>query len=226
MTHESAPEGLPPISLRCRRTSPDVPQGTGDLFVPPRLLLEPMPEKPSLVDFFLRRISPANHLLQSAALAMRAGQSEETILACLLHDIATTFVKCDHGWWGAQIVEPYVTESVSWAIRYHQPLRFYPDPAVGYEYPDMYIQIFGEDYKPDPHIEAAYAHARNHKWYMKARLITLYDEYAFDENAEVSIEPFIDIIGRHFRQPKEGLGNDNSPSAHMWRTMANPDRPL
>jgi hypothetical protein len=42
----------------------------------------------------------------------------------------------------------------------------------------------------------------------------------------VSIDPFRDIIGRHFKQPKEGLGNDNSPSAHMWRTLANPDQPL
>ena len=37
---------------------------------------------------------------------------------------------------------------------------------------------------------------------------------------------FTDIVGRHFKQPKEGLGNDNSPVAHMWRTLANPDAPL
>jgi len=37
---------------------------------------------------------------------------------------------------------------------------------------------------------------------------------------------FTDIIGRHFKQPQEGLGNDNSPTAHMWRTIVNPDAPL
>jgi hypothetical protein len=52
------------------------------------------------------------------------------------------------------------------------------------------------------------------------------DEYAFDREAKVSIEPFIDIIGRNFKQPEEGLGNDDSPSSHMWRTIANPNRPL
>ena len=26
--------------------------------------------------------------------------------------------------------------------------------------------------------------------------------------------------------PEEGLGYDTSPSAHMWRTIANPDKPL
>jgi hypothetical protein len=34
------------------------------------------------------------------------------------------------------------------------------------------------------------------------------------------------LIGRRFKQPPEGLGNDNSPVAHMWRTLASPDAPL
>src|SRR6185295_1049293 len=68
--------------------------------------------------------------------------------------------------------------------------------------------------------------AKNHKWYMEPRLVTVNDLYAFDPNAKVSIEPFEDIIGRHFKQPKEGLGYDNSSSAHMWRTLARPDNPL
>jgi hypothetical protein len=34
---------------------------------------------------------------------------------------------------------------------------------------------------------------------------------------------FTDIIGRHFKQPKEGLGFDGSSTAHMWRTMIWPN---
>jgi hypothetical protein len=41
---------------------------------------------------------------------------------------------------------------------------------------------------------------------------------------EVSIDIFTDIIGRHFKQPREGLGFDGSASAHMWRTMIAPTR--
>ena len=37
---------------------------------------------------------------------------------------------------------------------------------------------------------------------------------------------FVDVIGRHFKQPKEGLGFDNSAVAHMWRSIAKPDAPL
>jgi len=188
--------------------------------------LEPMPVSPTLLDFFKLRFAPANHVLQSATRATKTGMNEETILACLLHDVVLSLIKPDHGWWGAQLIEPYTSERVSWAIRYHQALRFYPDEAAGYEYPEMYNRIFGKDYVPAPHIKAAYTYARNHKWYMNARLITVNDLYAFDLNARVSMEPFIDIIGRHFKQPKEGLGNDNSPVAHMWRTLASPDQPL
>ena len=188
--------------------------------------LAPMPEKPTLIDFFERRFMPAAHLLQSARLAKKKGASEEVVLACLLHDAGQSLCKVDHGYWGAQIFEPYVSERVTFAIRYHQALRFFPDPSVGYEYPEGYYQIFGVDYEPLPHVKAAYEYARSHKWYMDARLVTTNDLYAFDPNVEVSIDEFTDIIGRHFRAPKEGLGNDNTPVAHMWRTLINPDAPL
>jgi len=186
-----------------------------------------MPEKPTLLDFFEYRAKGTNHLLQSATHALKAGMPETTILACLLHDIANSiFIKSDHGYWGAQLVEPYVTEEVSWAIRAHQALRFFPDPSVGYEYPEQYIKHFGRDYEPDPYIKEAYQRARNHKWYMTARMITVHDIYSFDPNAVVSWEPFVDIVGRNFRQPAQGLGNDDSPSAHMWRTIRRPTKYL
>ncbi len=208
-------------------------RGAGSLFGPngpadnrKMPALAKMSDKPTLLEFFEKRFNPANHVLQSATRALKTGMSEEITLACLLHDVVLNLVKVDHGWWGAQMLEPYVPEKVSWAIRYHQALRFYPDSANGYEYPELYTRIFGKDYEPQPHIKAAYDYARNHKWYLEARMVTVNDLYAFDPNAKVSIEPFIDIIGRHFKQPKEGLGNDGSPTAHMWRTMMFPDNPL
>jgi hypothetical protein len=75
-----------------------------------------------------------------------------------------------------------------------------------------------------PYIEEEYKRAREHKWYMSARMICVNDLYAFDPNVKVELEEFTDIIGRHFRQPEEGLGFDSSPSAHMWRTLNWPTR--
>ncbi len=187
--------------------------------------LPKLPDKPTLIDFMKHRFASTNHLLQSATLALKNGHSEKVILACLLHDIGVVgFIRADHGYWGAQMIEPYVDEEVSWAIRMHQALRFFPDASVGYDYPEMYIKHFGADYKPEPYIVAEYERARNHKWYMTSRLITVNDVYSFDPNAKVNLDDFVDIIGRNFRQPKEGLGFDNSPSAHMWRTLNWPTR--
>ena len=189
--------------------------------------LPPMPAKPTLVDFYRLRFAPARHVLQSAARAQEVGMPERTIMACLLHDLSVTnLVRPDHGYWCAQMIEPYVDERISWGIRYHQALRFFPDPAVGYEYPEMYNRMFGKDYEPDEYIKQAHAEAKSHKWYMEARNITMNDEYAFDPAKQVSLDPFIDIIGRNFKDPKEGLGYDGSPTAHMWRTMMFPKRPL
>jgi hypothetical protein len=189
--------------------------------------LRTMPEKPTLLDFFNLRFGPAQHLLQSARHAKNAGCDEETILACLLHDIGVIgFIRSDHGYWGAQLIEPYVSEKVAWAIRSHQVLRFYADPENGYEYPEMYIRLFGEEFKPEPYIEEEYRRIKDHKWYLASRLITVNDIYSFDATVKVEMSEFEDIIGRNFKQPEEGLGFDNSPVAHMWRTLIWPTRYL
>jgi len=210
----------------------------GASLIRPRLAADefpPLPPRPTLVDILTLRlhvpkfglpIAAAAHGAQCASLAMKAGCDEETVLACLLHDIGLGVMRPDHGWWGAQLVEPYVSERVSWAIRYHQALRYYADPEAGYEYPEMYVRMLGPNYKPPEYIEAAYKTARAHRWYGVARNITLYDDYSFDRTAPIVLDPFVDLIGRHFRQPPEGLGNDSSPSAHMWRTMIDPSKPL
>ena len=228
-----APERFPTAAeLEARIEGSRSRRGVGNLFLAGNrgvTRLERMPQRPTLIDFFNLRFKTAgayNHVLQSATQAMKRGMTEEVVLACLLHDVVQSLIKVDHGWWGAQMFEPYLPQKSTFAIRYHQALRFYPDEANGYEYPDLYRRMFGEDYKPDPYIEDTYQMVRKHKWYIEPRMVTVNDLYSFDPNAVVSIDPFADLIGRHFKQPKEGLGFDNSPVAHMWRSIAFPDHPL
>ena len=162
--------------------------------------LPPMPEKPTLVDYFRHRFASTAHLLQSAAHALKTGQPEKVVMACLVHDIAiVSFIRCDHGYWGAQMIEPYVDEEIAWAVRMHQALRFFPDELVGYGYPDLYKSLFGPDYQPEPYIVEEYKRARAHKWYMTSRLICMNDIYAFDPNAKVNLDDFVDIIGAQFQ---------------------------
>jgi hypothetical protein len=184
------------------------------------------PKAPKLMDFFHLRFSDIafKHLLQSAKTALDAGQDEKVVIACLLHDISNgALLRTDHGYWSAQLVAPYVSEEVAWAVENHQALRYFADESVGFKYPDAYNSFFGPDYEPPEYIQKAHQDARNHRWYMTSRLITIYDVYAFQENWNVDPEQFTDIIGRHFKQPREGLGFDGSPSAHMWRTMIWPN---
>ena len=185
-----------------------------------------MPEQPTLLDFFKLRFGDftVRHLLASGKRALDDGHDEKIVLACLLHDISNgCLIRPDHGYWSAQIVAPYVDEEVAWAIKYHQALRYVPDPAVGYAYPESYDRFFGTDYRLPEYIRRDAQHARDHRWYMTSRVVTMNDVYFFDDQDPVSPEIFTDIIGRHFRQPAEGLGYDDSPAAHMWRTIIWPN---
>jgi hypothetical protein len=188
--------------------------------------LPKMPTCPTLKDFFLLRFGkiPRTHLLQSARVARENGLEEKVLMACLLHDIAIAgLLSANHGYWGAQMVRPYVDEEVSWAIEKHEALRYFADASVGYTYPDAYIDYFGPDYNPPDYVRREAAAARHHRWYMTSRLVTINDIYSFDPNVVVEFDEFEDLVGRNFRQPREGLGFDGSAVAHMWRTMIWPN---
>lgn len=218
-----------PAGKPCPEPESPLRRGTGIIFDKERTGdLAALPERPTLLDFFESRFADGTvqHCLRSAQHALDSGQDEIHVMAALLHDTVMNLVRTDHGYWGADFVAPYVDERIAWGIRYHQALRFYPDESVGYQYPELYVRMFGEDFVPEPYVQEAYRKARRHKWYMHARMITVNDTYGFDENVHPSLDDFVDIIGRNFHQPAEGLGKDDSPSAHMWRTLINPDRPL
>jgi len=186
-----------------------------------------MPEKPTLLDFFRYRLGPitVRHLLGAAKRALDDGRDDAVVMACLLHDISNgCLIRPDHGYWSAQLVAPYVAEEVAFAVKYHQCLRYFPDESVGYRYPESYHKFFGPDYEVPEYLRRDAEYARSHEWYMTARLVTLYDIYFFDDMAqEVPPEHFEDLVARNFRQPSEGLGFDDSPSSHMWRTMIWPN---
>jgi hypothetical protein len=188
--------------------------------------LPKMPDRPTLRDFFLLRFGPVPraHLLQSAKVAKEKGLGEKVVMACLLHDIAIAgLLSANHGYWGAQMIAPYVDEEISWAVEKHEALRYFPDEPAGYSYPQAYIDYFGPDYRPPDYLRREYEAARRHRWYMTSRLVTINDIYSFEPGAVVEFDEFEDIVGRNFRQPADGLGFDGSPVAHMWRTMIWPN---
>lgn len=205
---------------------PGLPKGRFLMGDDPRLPV--MPAEPTLVDFYQLRVAlqPTGyaHMLQSAHRAMDQSASETVILACLLHDIAVTnLIRADHGYWAAALIEPYVHPEVTWAVRYHQALRYFAEPEYNYDYPAFYKSAFGEDFVVPAYLQADREHARQHPWYDTAMQVVVNDFYAFEPGVELDLSPFVPLIQDNFRQPTEGLGFDNSPSAHMWRTMIWPN---
>ena len=94
--------------------------------------LPAMPEKPTLMDFFKYRFGPSMHLLQSARHAVKAGLPEKMVLACLLHDIAVTgFIRSDHGYWGAQLVEQVAAGTLDAAVGLFPSTKVLPDGLTG-----------------------------------------------------------------------------------------------
>src|SRR2546428_564058 len=118
-------------------------RGVGNLFLTTQpnakvRKLDPMPAKPTFLDFFKNRFGQtSNHVLQSANRAMKTGMTEEIIMACLLHDTVHALIKTDHGYWGAQMYAAYVSEKVAFPIPYHLALRFYYDKEASTNYPDV-----------------------------------------------------------------------------------------
>ena len=163
-----------------------------------------MPDKPTLIDFFQASVlAVAAAFAAKRTIGSRERTAEKIILACLLHDVGTAaFIRSDHGYWGAQMVEPYVDEEITWAIRMHQVIKFFPDEERGFEYPQSYRVMFGEDYQPPDYVVAEYERARAHPWYETALTICKNDDYSFNPDLSVELEEFEDIVGRHFKQPQ------------------------
>ena len=59
------------------------------------------------------------HSLQAATRALRAGEPDDMVVACLLHDSAVGIAPANHGQVAAEILRPYVSEEVYWVVRHH-----------------------------------------------------------------------------------------------------------
>jgi len=65
------------------------------------------------------QINNYRHCLQTATLALRAGEDEETVVVALLHDIG--FVACpdSHGDFAAALLRDVISEKNHWMLRHH-----------------------------------------------------------------------------------------------------------
>ena len=71
------------------------------------------------------RISRLEHSLQGATRAFRAGESDEMVVAVLLHDIGDELATYSHSEMAAAILRPFVSEKLYWIVKHHGVFQMY-----------------------------------------------------------------------------------------------------
>ena len=108
-------------------------------------------------------IDRLQHSLQTATRAHRGGESEDYVVAALLHDIGDTLGSFNHPDIAAAIVKPFVSDKLHWMVEHHGIFQGY--------YFFHYIGLdrdMRENFRGHEHFEDT------------ARFCEVYDQTAFD----------------------------------------------
>ena len=136
------------------------------------------------------KITRLEHSLQSATRAFRNNESEEMIVACLLHDIGDELAPLNHSEYAASVLKPYVSEKTHWIIEKHGEFQMY-----------YYAHHLGADrLKREKY--------KDHKYYQDTiNFCEKYDQCSFDpEYKSMKLEEFAPMVKRIFaRKPYSSL---------------------
>ena len=130
------------------------------------------------------KVSRLEHCLQSATRAHRAGESEEVVIAALVHDIGDMVAPFSHSELAAAVLRPFVSEKIYWIVKHHGLFQMY---------------YFAHHLGGDRNARDRY---RDHQWYDDAiRFCEFYDQNCFDPDYDS--EPlafFAPMVERLFRR--------------------------
>ncbi len=132
------------------------------------------------------KVTRYEHSLQSASRAYRYGESEELVVAALLHDIGDALAPYSHGEMVAAILKPFMSEKSCWIVKYHGLFQMY-----------YYAHHFGGD-------RNARDRYRDHEYYQATvDFCEMYDQNCFDPDYEsLPIEFFEPMVRRIFSEPR------------------------
>ena len=132
------------------------------------------------------QITRLEHSLQAATRAYKNGESEEMVVATLLHDIGDDLAPMNHSQYAASIIRPYVSEKTYWIILHHGLFQTYYSAH----------HLGGDRNARDKF--------RNHKYYQDTvDFCEKYDQSSFDPNYKsMSLEEFEPMVKKIFdRKP-------------------------
>ena len=132
------------------------------------------------------QVSRLEHSLQSATRAYRNNETEEMIVATLLHDIGDELAPLNHSEYAASIIKPYVSKKTHWIIQKHGEFQMF-----------YYAHhLSGDKNKRDKY--------KNHEYYQAAiNFCEKYDQNSFDPNYKsLPLEFFKPMVKKIFsRKP-------------------------
>lgn len=148
-------------------------------------------------------VSQLQHSLQTATRALRAGASEELIVAALCHDIGTAISFENHSAIAAEILKPYVSSEVYEIVRAHQ---------------DFQRSHYGPTMRRDTEARRKYV---NKSWFKLAcRFSDEWDQTSFDPNYDtLSLAHFEPMIERIFGPTRNGVPPSASTRRRGWKRV-------
>jgi len=132
------------------------------------------------------KVSRLEHVLQAATRAHRAGESEEWVMAALMHDIGDDLATYSHSEMAAAVLRPFVSDEIYWVVKHHGIFQMY-----------YYAQHSGGD-------RNAREQFAGHPYYHSAiKFCHEYDQNCFDPDyPSEPLEFFTPMIERIFSTPK------------------------
>ena len=132
------------------------------------------------------KVTRLEHVLQGATRAHRAGESDEMILAVLLHDIGDELAPHSHSEMGAAVLRPFVSEKIYWIVKHHGLFQMF-----------YYAHFFGGD-------QNARDKFKQHRWYQAAvDFCHRYDQNCFDPDYDSeSLEFFEPMLRKLVASPR------------------------
>ena len=71
------------------------------------------------------QVTRLEHALQAATRAYKNDESEEMVVATLLHDLGDELAPMNHSEYAASILKPYVSEKTHWIVEKHGEFQMY-----------------------------------------------------------------------------------------------------
>lgn len=178
-------------------------------------------------------VHQGHHALQSAAVALSVGWSEEVVLASFLHDYGKLIRRQKHSHFSAEMIKPYVSEKVHWLVLQHFDVIEVLKPdldrmkATKLVHPTQQMrsvwynrQAFKDGARIPNRIDLDLPALVGHPWSNELAQVREADDwgrvphYAPDVRDELK-----GIVQRNFKQPAKGLGADGSSAAPLWKLV-------